>query len=895
VEALEDRTVLSLFNAPLVANLPAIPIAEAVGHFRGPSAPLDAVSVSRDSTLSVLLGNGDGTFAAPQNFNLGANTFANAVAVGDLGNGHQDIVVTTDSFGSSPHENVVVLLGNGDGTFQAPVVMQAGSLAGGFLGNRLALGDFLGNGRQDVAFVRANGAVSVLLSNGDGTFQAPIDTTLPKGQFGRLEALAVGDFNHDGKPGLAVGTDRGIFVLRGHGDGTFAVENTISFGVNSFDHTPVGAFQLITADLTGNGQTDLVAMTGDNVFSSSFEVRVLLGNGDGTFQAPVQLRDSPFNSVESLAVGDFTGDGKPDIATVNYGHLAGTAAGPNFDVWAGNGDGTFHNLGVTFIGGAPGSRADVLLEAGDFRGAGKLDLLTGGNARAVTLLQGNGDGTFNLAPTFAAGSSPAAVVSADLTGRGRPGDLVAADLIGTVSVLLGNGDGTFQAPVTVFQSTSENSFDGLTAGDFLGNGKQDVAVAVTDLYTNQNSVLIFLGNGDGTFQQAPLTLALPSGPDVAIQSLLARDLNGDGKADLVVTSTDFSQNAGLVSVFLSNGDGTFAAPQTFTVGTAVNDLAVANLRGTGKLDLIATTPATGGQTAVEVLFGNGDGTFAAPVSVFTGAGGKLAVGDFLGHGRQDIVTYTSTGTVNVLVNNGDGTFQGPITTPTGLGLGAVAVGDFAGNGHLGLAFTATDTGGVIVLRGNGDGTFQVAGDFLAGLDQGRSSFAPARALVAGDFNGDGKLDLITADNGPSGFGPGTITVLLNQGSTTAAAPTVASVVVNAGAGPGASVSSVSITFSTTVSLSDGAVEVQRGDGSDVGISISTSVVGGQTVAVITFSGPDIVNGALPDGTYTLILHGNLVQSGQGQVLGQGFSGDRAADFAASDGGTDLVSSFQPVG
>src|SRR5262249_25233642 len=146
--------------------------------------------------------------------------------------------------------------------------------------------------------------------------------------------------------------------------------------------------------------------------------------------------------------------------------------------------------------------------------------------------------------------------------------------------------------------------------------------------------------------------------------------------------------------------------------------------------LIATTPVAGGQSAVEVLRGNGDGTFQAPITIFTGAGGRLAIGDFQGDGHQDILTYTRDGTLNLLPNNGDGTFGSPITTTTGLGLATVAVGDFVGNGHLGLAFTATTNrglpvpppsgdGGVIVLQGNGDGTFQFAGEFLAGLDQNR--------------------------------------------------------------------------------------------------------------------------------------------------------------------------------
>jgi hypothetical protein len=754
LEALEDRTVPSLFNAPLIANLPDSPDAVATGHFRGPNAPLDAVTINRHGTLSVLLGNGDGSFQSPVNINVDGSFFTHSLAVGDLlGNGIQDIV-------TSNGRTVQVLLGNGDGSFQAPQTVEVVPLGVG----DVTLGDFLGNGRQDILTVE-HGRVSVLLSNGDGTFQAPVDTPISGVEYTHFHQVAVGDFNHDGKPGLAVAAPNGVEILRGNGDATFSLENTITFGINSFDHSVVGATEVQTADLLGNGQTDVVAVTGDNVIPGPTpDVRLLLGNGDGTFQDPVTLREpgynitteGPFDIVDHVAVGNFTGHGRLDIVTFNFGTYLSSPPfinAPNFDVWVNNGDGTFHNLGAKAVGGQ-----QFLQGAGDFRGTGTLDLVSLGNKSATVLLN-NGDGTFNFAPTVATGSvDPVAMVNADFTGRGRPQDLAVAGPGGSVSVLLSTGDGTFRAPVTFSPpGLGAPSLDGLAVGDFLGNGKQDIAVAVTDIYNGQTSVFIFLGNGDGTFQQTPLTLAtgfISDGP----HSLIARDLNGDGRADLILTSS------AALSVSLSNGDGTFAAPVTFNLGATPTDVAVADLRGNGKLDLIATTPAAGGQSTVKVLLGNGDGTFAAPVTVFTGAGSRLAVGDFLGNNRLDILTYTTGGTLNVLLNNGDGTFGNAVTTTTGISLGGVAVGDFVGNGHLGLAFTATDAGGAVVLRGTGEGTFQVAGGFLTGPRD-------PLALVAGDFNGDGKLDLIVGDSEVGGFGTAAITVLLNQGGEAAATAT----------------------------------------------------------------------------------------------------------------------------
>jgi hypothetical protein len=749
VEALEDRTVPSLFNAPLLANLPEVPLAVATGHLRGPGAPLDAVTVNRFGTVSVLLGNGDGTFQAANNLRVDGTFNTYSLGVGDLlGNGVQDIV-------TSNGRAVQVLLGNGDGTFQAAQTVQTDPLGVG----AVTLADFAGNGRQDILTVRASGSLSVLLSNGDGTFADPVET--PVTGASRLwtnnRGVAVGDFAHDGRPGLALTVNGVVQLLRGNGDGTFSPEATVN----------VPASAVLAADLTGSGNLDLVAM--DRQFSFSSErLSVLRGNGDGTFQAPVVLSEGTFNSVEDDAVGDFTGHGRMDIATLNYGSDPINSSAPNLDVWVNNG-GSFQRLGPRPVGGT-----DFFLAAGDFRGRGTLDLLTTGTD-SVTLFPNNGDGTFAFAPTFAAGLAPQTMAKADFTGSGRAQDLAVADPDGGVSVLLGNGDGTFRRPVPVSQSSGEFALEGLAVGDFLGNGRQDIAVGVTDFAFGGDSVLVILGNGDGTFQQTPVTLSVPGGFGTGAHSLVAADVNGDGRQDLLVASSSS------VSVFLSNGDGTFAAPVTAPLGGTATDLAVADLRGQGTPDLVAAVRAAGGQAAVEVLSGNGDGTFQAPATVFTGTGGKLAVGDFLGAGQQDVVTYSRDGTLNLLPSNGDGTFGAAVTTSTGLGLSTVAVGDFAGDGHPGLAFTeafiagpagglASGNGGVIVLGGNGDGTFRLVGDYLTGLDQGNRS---ARGLVAGDFNGDGRLDLITTDLGPGGFGPGTLTVLLNQGGGRSGPPQAA--------------------------------------------------------------------------------------------------------------------------
>jgi hypothetical protein len=308
-----------------------------------------------------------------------------------------------------------------------------------------------------------------------------------------------------------------------------------------------------------------------------------------------------------------------------------------------------------------------------------------------------------------------------------------------------------------------------------------------------------------------------------------------------------------VDVILGNGDGTFQGSQPIQVADGSYELAAADLHNDGTLELVTTS--AGG--SVSVLRGNGDGTFQAPVIFQVGGSlAGLAVGDFAGTGNQDLaIANSADNTVEVLLGNGDGTFQAPVAFPVSRTPETVVVGDFFRDGHLSLAVENSYSGSVSVLRGNGDGSFQRAINCMVGDD--------TTSLTVGDFLGHGMIDLATTS-----FGGATVSVLLNQGDVTAARPTVESMVVNDGAVQRSEVTSLTVTFSTQVALNPGALGVQRQDGSDVGLNVITSVVGGKTIAVVTFTGNDIVDGSLPDGTYTLTVHSSLVHDGTGQSLAQ---------------------------
>ena len=318
----------------------------------------------------------------------------------------------------------------------------------------------------------------------------------------------------------------------------------------------------------------------------------------------------------------------------------------------------------------------------DFNGDGKPDLanISSGD-NTVSVLLGNGDGTFQPHVDYATGDYPVWEAVSDFNGDGKPDLAVANDLGNTVSVLLGNGDGTFQPHMDY--ATGDYAV-AVAAGDFNGDGKSDLAVA----NAGDNSVSVLLGNGDGIFQPYA---DYPTGNSP--QSVAVGDFNGDGKPDLAVANL----NEGTLSVLLGNGDGTFQAHVDYPTGVPSRFVVtVGDFNGDGKLDLVS---ATRSPSEIHVLLGNGDGTFQPYVDYATGEGaGSVAVGDVNGDGWPDLAgTNLYDNTVSVLLGNGDGTFQPHMDYATGNYPDCVAVGDFNNDGKPDLAVTNFNDNTVSVL------------------------------------------------------------------------------------------------------------------------------------------------------------------------------------------------------
>jgi len=416
------------------------------------------------------------------------------------------------------------------------------------------------------------------------------------------------------------------------------------------------------------------------------------GSASSSQNLTVSGPSGPLPSATSLAASGVAGNYTLTATVQGGGSVAPTGTVTFTD--ASNGNATLATaalnaqtavLGFSASTYAVGAYANAVA-VGDFDGDGNPDLVTADGEcceeSTVSVLHGNGDGTFSARREYGVGVMPSAVVVGDFNGDSKPDIAVVNEGCcpspSSVSVLLGNGDGTFQPQQTYAVGSGASRSFALAIGDFNGDGIQDLVVPN---YSDE-TVSVLLGNGDGTFQPQQ-TLAIGFAPG----NVAVGDFNRDGKADMAIAHQPWDYE---VTVLLGNGDGTFQPPQTYATGSQPYELVVGDFNGDGIADLgmVAGTDSAG---KVCVMLGNGDGTFQPPQISAAGVWPDgLAIADFNGDGKLDLAVADENYEVLVLLGNGDGTFQSPQTYAiAGLAI-AVAKGDFNGDGKPDIAITHND-------------------------------------------------------------------------------------------------------------------------------------------------------------------------------------------------------------
>ena len=751
-----DSDTISLLRANGAGNFAAAvalavgdePRSLAAGDFNG-DGRLDLASANADSDdISVLLALGGGTFAAESR--LAAGDVPGTIVAGDFNaDGRLDLAVTSET-----GDQVSILLGRGDGTFlpppsfqshvfqATPLVTDVGadgtpdallvSQAGRILLRR-GRADMPGTYSPPVAINPARPALAVaLLPGGATTRLAAIDRAgdtvsiyelAANGSVARQQTLAAGnlprriatgDVNGDGLTDVvtlnAGSADVSVFLA--DATGSFRAAQTVPVGGNPAD--------LLMVD--NDGRVDIVVTR-----QSSGDFILLANSGDGMFVAegPYRAGSGPYNVVDlaagatlrsqdgtaAVAFGDFDRDGHADLVTASGGanslsFLKGVAGG-----WT--------NPQALPSGDLPSE-----IVTADFNRDGRLDMavLNEGDGD-VTVLLGDGRGEFQNIGAFAAGNAATGVTAADTDGDGVL-DLLVGNRFGDLMTLMGRGDGTF-AP---FTRAGRNV--ALAVADLDGDGRQDWIVANQSLDRVSVQKNDPAGAGEQVFEQQRADgLLAPEAVEIV-------DLDGDGHADMLVANSGANE----LLVYLGDGRGQFDAPRRFHAGTNPAGITVSDVNGDGRQDVLI---ANAGSNDVSVLLGDASTVLKPGVRLDAGQGPvETQVGDFNNDGLTDLLVVNALAdNVAMLLGLGGGFFDDrtPMILPTGASPRNLIVGQFDSSPGLDLVTTN--------FRSN---NLTYYSDFASLASSARQDVAVGGigpvAGAASDFNNDGMLDLVVANN-----------------------------------------------------------------------------------------------------------------------------------------------------
>ena len=690
-----------------------------------------AVANMTDNTVSVLLGNNDGTFGARTNYAVGTKPMS--VVLGDANNDGRTDILTANS-GSS---TISILLANSSGGFNSAISVTAADAL-----ESLAVGDVNNDLINDIVYTNtinnttsASGKTFSLLlgqSKTSASFAAPVQFTVGAGPV----SIILEDFNKDTFLDVATANrdDNTASVLLGNGSGQFTPQ--IKYAVGSGPQT------IVTGILTGNPAdttlyTDLVIAS-----RNSSTVTVLLNNGSGAFAPPVvatpttppgQFPAGMWSAA--VAIGDINGDDLADLVTADEG--ANTIS-----VLCGRGDGTFGPNVPYSVGKYPD---DVTL--GDFNSDGHLDIATANHLGVTSSSTQNsisvllGDRRFAPSTEYnvynkttdAIGAMPNQAALGDVNNDGYADIVSVNQQSSNLSVLLNDKTGAFGKPLAPLPGTNPGPRS-VALGDINNDGNLD-AVACCVGAAQAGTVSILKGNGNGVFD--PHVPMAGFGP-LPVYVTLA-DLDNDGNLDLITVNQNgdaVNPTVGSLSVAFGNGDLTFTAPIRLYVGPTPRAVAVGDVNNDGLADLVATSQ---GSRNVALLINNGARTFQAASFISTTFSPFFAaIGDVNNDGKADIVTSSySTNSITTLPGNNNGTFGTPIVSLTRHMPYGLELKDFNGSGNLDVAVALPNQNSYSVLDGDG------AGKFASEHNYANGSYTVA--IASADLDGNGQLDIVTTN------------------------------------------------------------------------------------------------------------------------------------------------------
>jgi predicted nucleotidyltransferase len=627
-----------------------------------------AVINSLGDSISVLLGYGNGSFAEQLSTSTCSGSKPSSIAIGDINNDSWlDLIIT--EMGT---DTVDLMLGFNHVAFRSPVRSSTGYLSGPVL---TAIGDFNNDGRLDIATANYNiNNVGILLGYGNGSFTAPIMYAYIDGS--HPWALATDDFNHDNKLDIIIalwGINQ-MGVMLGNGDGTFGELILYSTGsgtrplsiaigdFNNDNHLDITTANYGTGTVSvflgyGNGTFTNATMFSTGIGSGpssinvddldkdsyldiivanevTYNVGVLYGNNDGTFQELTTYLAGPNTAPEYALSGDFNNDNLPDMAVALYGS-------GDVGVFLGYGNRTFSPITLYTSGFDSGAQYLVFY---DFNDDTYVDIAVANlNTGDIGILYGYGDGRFRSIDLYSVGTSNAiySIVIADINNDKIVDAIFTDATLSEVGVVFRSGFKPFGGSTSLLYANG-SSPSSVAIGDINNDACLDIAIA----NFGSDNVGVLLGLGNGTFEDIML---YSTGKDSQPISIALGDFNNDTLLDIAVANSKTNN----IGIFITSNNGTSANLTTYSTKIASNpvSITIADFSNDGFLDIIV---ANSGSNSVGILFGYGNGSFADQISYQVGYNSRpnwVAFGDFNSDGWIDVaVANYGADTVEILGN-----------------------------------------------------------------------------------------------------------------------------------------------------------------------------------------------------------------------------------------------------